>query len=315
MEYRRIGRSGLKASVIGLGCNNFGRRIDNKASRLVVHKALDLGITFFDTSDSYGIGGGLSEQYLGRSLGARRKDVVLATKFCNPMGEGPYATGASRRYVFRAVEASLKRLGTDWIDLYQLHRPDPQTPIEETLEALSDLVQAGKVRYIGCSNFAAWQLVDADWTARSRNLAAFISVQNRYSLLDRDLEREVAPAAVQHGIGVLPFSPLEDGFLTGKYKRGKRPTKGTRLAVWDAVREAVLTEANFDKLGILEDFAGERGHSLVDLAFGWLASQPHVSSVIAGATKPSQVKKNVAAGDWRLSSGDLEELDARLAVG
>ncbi len=315
MEYRRIGRSGLKASVIGLGCNNFGRIIDNKASRLVVHKALDLGITLFDTSDSYGIGGGLSEKYLGKALGARRKDVVLATKFRSPMGEGPYATGASRRYVFQAVEASLKRLGTDWIDLYQLHRPDPQTPIEETLEALSDLVHAGKVRYIGCSNFAAWQLVDADWMARSRNLAPFISVQNRYSLLDRDLEREVVPAALQHGIGVLPFSPLEDGFLTGKYKRGKRPTKGTRLAVWDSVREAVLTDANFDKLGILEDFAGERGHSLVDLAFAWLVSQPHVSSVIAGATKPSQVKKNVAAGDWRLSSAELEELDARLAAG
>ncbi len=309
MEYRRIGRSGLKASVIGLGCNNFGLRIDYKASRLVVHKALDLGITFFDTADRYGKGG-LSEEFLGKALGARRKDVVLATKFGNPMGDVSCATTASRRYINDAVEASLRRLGTDWIDLYQLHRPNPQTPIEETLEALSDLVQAGKIRYIGCSNFAAWQLVEAHWMARSRNLTAFISAQNRYSLLDRDLEREVVPAAVQHGIGVIPYSPLEDGFLTGKYKRGKRPAKGTRLAVWDAVREAVLTDAKFDKLVMLEKFAKDRNHSLVELALGWLASQPHVASVIVGATKPSQVAMNAAAGDWRLTPADLEELDA-----
>lgn len=311
MEYRRIGRSGLKASVIGLGCNNFGLRIDYKASQPVVHKALDLGITFFDTADRYGKGG-LSEKYLGKALGARRKDVVLATKFGNPMGDVSCATAASRRYIIEAVEASLKRLGTDWIDLYQLHRPDPQTPIEETLAALGDLVQAGKIRYIGCSNFAAWQLVEAHWTARSGDLAAFISVQNRYSLLDRELEREVAPAAMHHGIGVIPYSPLEDGLLTGRYKRGKRPAKGSRMADWDSVREAALTDANFDKVDVAERFARERDHSLVDLALGWLASQPHVASVIAGATKPAQVEENVAAGEWRLTPTELEDLDAQL---
>ena len=313
MEYRRIGRSGLKASVIGLGCNNFGLRIDYKASLAVIHKALDLGVTFFDTADRYGKGG-LSEEYLGKALGSRRKDVILATKFGNPMGDVRPATGASRRHIIQAVDASLKRLGTDWIDLYQIHRPNPQTPIEETLEALSDLVQAGKVRYIGCSNFAAWQLVDAHWTAHSRNLATFISAQNRYSLLDRDLEREVVPAAMLHGVGVIPYSPLEDGLLTGKYKRGKHPRKGSRLAAWDTVREAALTDTNFDKLAVLEKFTSERNHSLVDLALGWLASQPHVATIIAGATKPSQIAKNVAAGEWRLSSAELEELDARLAA-
>lgn len=313
MEYRHIGNSGLKASVIGLGCNNFGLRIDYKASAAVIHKALDLGITFFDTADRYGKGG-LSEKYLGKALGTRRKDVILATKFGNPMGDVRPATGASRRHIIQAVDASLKRLGTDWIDLYQIHRPNPQTPIEETLEALNDLVQSSKIRYIGCSNFAAWQLVDASWTAHSRNLATFISAQNRYSLLDRGLEREVVPAAVLHGVGVIPYSPLEDGLLTGRYKRGKQPQKGSRLADWDAVREAALTDANFDKLAVLEKFTSERNHSLVDLALGWLASQPHVATIIAGATKPSQIAKNVAAGEWRLSLEDLEELDAQLAA-
>ena len=313
MEYRRIGRSGLKASVIGLGCNNFGRRIDYEASAPVVHKALDLGITFFDTADRYG-DDGASEQYLGKALGTRRKDVVLATKFGYRMGEGPYGLGASRRYINDAVEASLKRLGTDWIDLYQLHRPDPQTPIEETLEALSDLVQAGKLRYFGSSNLAAWQLVDAHWTARSRNITAFVSAQNRYSLLDRDLEREFVPAAVRHGIGVIPYSPLENGLLTGKYKRGTLPPEGTRLGNSAELGDGMLTDANFDKVEVAERFARERNHSLVDLALGWLASQPHVSSVIAGATKPAQVEENVAAGEWRLSQTDLEELDAQIAA-
>ena len=313
MEYRRIGDSGLRASVIGLGCNNFGRRIDYEVSAPVVHKALDLGITFFDAADRYGTGG-TSEQYLGKALGARRKDVVLSTKYGNRMGEGPYGIGASRRYINDAVDASLKRLGTDWIDLYQLHRPDPQTPIEETLDALTDLVRAGKLRNIGCSTFAAWQLVDAHWTARSRNFAGFISAQNRYNLLDRDVEREFVPAAVQHKIGVIPYHPLKNGLLTGKYKRGKRAPKGTRLGGSEALSAGTLTDANFDKLAVLEEFAGERNHSLVDLALGWLASQPHVSSVIAGATKPSQVEENAAAGEWRLSPADLEELDSQLTA-
>ena len=309
MEYRCIGRSGLKASVIGLGCNNFGRRISYAKSKPVVYKALDLGITFFDTADRYGTGG-LSEQYLGKALGVRRKDVVIATKIGNRMGEGPYGLGASRRYINDAVDASLKRLGTDWIDLYQLHGPDLQTPIEETLEALTDLVRAGKLRYIGCSTFAAWQLVDAHWTARSRNLTSFISAQNRYNLLDRTAEREFVPAAKQHGIGVIPYHPLDNGLLTGKYKRGKKAPKGTRLGDSEALREGTRSDAKFDKLAILEEFARERNHSLVDLALGWLASQPQVSTVIAGATKPAQVVENVAAGDWHLSPADLAELDA-----
>jgi aryl-alcohol dehydrogenase-like predicted oxidoreductase len=312
MEYRCIGRSGLKASVIGLGCNNFGRRIDYKASKPVVHKALDLGITFFDTADRYGMG--LSEQYLGKALGTRRKDVVIATKYGNRMGDGPYGIGASRRYITDAVEASLKRLGTDWIDLYQLHRPDPQTPIEETLEALTDLVRSGKVRYIGCSTFAAWQLVDAHWTAHSRNLAPFISAQNRYNLLDRTVEREFVPAAKQHEIGVIPYHPLENGLLTGKYKRGKKAPKGTRLGDSEALRDGTLTNANFDKLAVLEEFSRERSHSLIELALGWLASQPHVSTVIAGATKPTQVVENVAAGDWQLSPTELAELNSKIAA-
>ena len=308
MEYRCIGRSGLKVSVIGLGCNNFGRRIDYKASKPVVHKALDLGITFFDTADCYGMG--LSEKYLGRALGARRKDVVIATKFGNRMGEGPHGRGASRRYINDAVDASLKRLGTDWIDLYQLHGPDLQTPIEETLGALTDLVRAGKLRYIGCSTFAAWQLVDAHWAARSANLTSFISAQNRYNLLDRTAEREFVPAAKQHGIGVIPYHPLDNGLLTGKYKRGKRAPKGTRLGDSDALRDGTLTDAKFDKLAILEEFARVRDHTLVDLALGWLASQPQISTVIAGATKPAQVVENVAAGDWQLPPTDLADLDA-----
>ena len=312
MEYRCIGRSGLKASVIGLGCNNFGRRISYAKSKPVVHKALDLGVTFFDTADRYGMG--LSEQYLGKALGARRKDVVIATKFGNRVGEGPYGRGASRRYISDAVDASLKRLGTDWIDLFQLHGPDPQTPIEETLEALTDLVRAGKLRYIGCSTFAAWQLVDAHWTARSRNLTSFISAQNRYNLLDRTAECEFVPAARQHGIGVVPYHPLDNGLLTGKYQRGKRAPKGTRLGDSEALRDGTLSDAKFDKLAILEEFARERNHSLVDLALAWLASQPQVSTVIAGATKPAQVVENVAAGEWRLSPTEQAELNATLPV-
>jgi aryl-alcohol dehydrogenase-like predicted oxidoreductase len=239
---------------------------------------------------------------------------VIATKFGNRMGEEPYGRGASRRYINDAVDASLKRLGTDWIDFYQLYGPDLQTPIEETLEALTDLVRAGELRYIGCSTFAAWQLVDAHWTARSRNLTPFISAQNRYNLLDRAAEREFVPAATQHCIGVIPYHPLDNGLLTGKYKRGKRAPKGTRLGDSETLKGGTLIDAKFDKLAILEEFARERNHSLVDLALGWLASQPQVSTVIAGATRPTQVVENVAAGDWHLSPSDLMELDVAVSV-
>ncbi len=309
MEYRTLGRSGLQVSVVGLGCNNFGRRCDREESRAVVYRALELGVTFFDTADVYGPGG-LSEEYLGEALKGHRRNVVIATKFASPMGEGPLWSGASRRYVFEAVEASLRRLGTDYIDLYQVHFPDVRTPIEETMRALDDLVRAGKVRYIGCSNFAAWQVVEAQWIARMHHLTPFITAQNLYNLLDRRIERELVPACNAYGLSVLPYFPLASGFLTGKYRRGEAPPQGTRLAAAGPMAERVLTDANFDTLERLEAFAAERGHTMVELAIGWLASQRHVGSVIAGATKPEQVSQNVAAAEWRLTPQELAEVDA-----
>ena len=308
MEYGRLGRSGLQVSVIGLGCNNFGGRMDEQATRAVVDASLDQGITLFDTADMYG-GGGLSEEYLGKALQGRRQDVLIATKFAWPMADGSLHRGASRRYIFEAVEASLRRLGTDFIDLYQVHLPDAETPLEETMRALDDLVRQGKVRYLGCSNFAGWQLVDAQWTARSEDRDGFISAQNLYNLLDRNIERELVPACNAHGVGILPYFPLASGFLTGKYRRGQDAPAGTRLSAWGHMADGYLTEVNFDKLEALEAFASERGHSMLELAIGWLASQPNVSSVIAGATTPAQVEQNVEAGAWQLSQEDLTEVD------
>lgn len=309
MEYRALGRSGLQVSVVGLGCNNFGRRCDREQTKAVVERALELGVTFFDTADMYGPGG-LSEEYLGAALERRRRDVVIATKFAGPMGEGPLWRGASRRYVFEAVEASLRRLGTDYIDLYQVHFPDAQTPVEETMRALDDLVRSGKVRYLGCSNFAAWQVVEAQWVARDQRLTPFVSAQNQYNLLDRRIERELVPACNAYGLRVLPYFPLASGFLTGKYRRGEPLPQGTRLAGAGPIAERILTDHNFDVLERLEAFASERGHTMVDLAVGWLASQPHVGSVIAGATKPEQVDQNVRAAEWKLTPQELNEVDA-----
>ena len=308
MEYRSLGRSGLQVSVVGLGCNNFGRRIDQGATTAVVHKALDLGVTFFDTADIYGPRG-LSEEYLGTALEGKRHDVVIATKFAGPMGEGPLWSGASRRYIMQAVEASLRRLKTDYIDLYQIHFPDPRTPIEETLRTLDDLVRQGKVRYIGCSNFAAWQVVEAQWTARTHHLTPFVSAQNLYNLLDRRIERELVPACNVYGLSILPYFPLASGFLTGKYRPGAPPPEGTRLATAGPMAERVLTEQNFAMLSKLEEFATARGHTVLELAIGWLASQPHVASVIAGATTPEQVEQNVRAAEWRLTQAELAEVD------
>ena len=308
MEYGRLGRSGLQVSVIGLGCNNFGGRMDEQATRAVVDASLDQGITLFDTADMYG-GGGLSEEYLGKALQGRRQDVLIATKFAWPMADGSLHRGASRRYIFEAVEASLRRLGTDFIDLYQVHLPDAETPLEETMRALDDLVRQGKVRYLGCSNFAGWQLVDAQWIARSEDRDGFISAQNLYNLLDRNIERDLVPACNAHGVGILPYFPLASGFLTGKYRRGQDAPAGTRLSAWGHMADGYLTEVNFDKLEALEAFASERGHSMLELAIGWLASQPNVSSVIAGATTPAQVEQNVEAGAWQLSQEDLTEVD------
>ena len=307
MEYKNVGRSGLQVSVAGLGCNNFGMRCDKEQSAAVVHKALDVGVTLFDTANIYG--GTRSEEFLGAALGERRKDIVLATKFVGPSGEGPLNRGASRRHIMQACEDSLRRLGTDWIDLYQIHFPDVTTPIEETLRALDDLVHAGKVRYIGCSNFAGWQIAEAQWTARTGHLSPLVSAQNEYSLLDRRVEREVVPAAAAFGLGVLPYFPLASGFLSGKYRPGEAPPQGTRLAAWGQRGQAMLSEHNFGVLQKLEAFAPARGKGVLDVAIGWLASQPQVPSVIAGATTPEQVAQNAAAAQWRLSAEEVAEVD------
>jgi aryl-alcohol dehydrogenase-like predicted oxidoreductase len=307
MEQRYLGRSGLKVSEVGLGCNNFGV-LDVEASRKVVHRALDVGITLFDTADVYGNRGG-SETQLGEILGPRRKDIVLATKFAMPMDDTGSMAGASRRYIMTAVEASLKRLKTDWIDLYQVHSPDAATPIEETLSALDDLVRQGKVRYIGCSNFAAWQVVDAQWTAKDRQLTHFISAQDELSLLVRDVERELIPALNAKGVGLLPYFPLASGFLTGKYTRGSDAPEGTRMARIKRLSDRFMTEKNWTIVEKLEAFCASRGHTMLELAFGWLLAKPVVASVIAGATKPEQIEANVKATGWKLSSEDLAEID------
>ncbi len=309
MEQRNLGGSGLAVSVAGLGCNNFGMRIDAEATEAVVHAALDLGVTLFDTADIYG-GRGTSEELLGRALGSRRDEVVLATKFANPMGDGPYERGASRRYITRALEASLRRLGTDRIDLYQQHVPDPHTPIEETLEALDDLVAAGKVLYVGSSNFAGWQVAEADQVGRGDGRARFVTAQNEWSLLNRRIEREVVPACEHFGISVLPYFPLASGLLTGKYRRGEPAPEGTRLAAWGG---RGLTEENFDRVEALAAVAATHDRSVGDLALAWLAAQPTVGSVIAGATRVDQVQANVAALDWQLDADTLVAAEAALA--
>ncbi len=302
MRYRQLGESGLTVSVIGLGGNNFGGRLGLEETRGVVDAALDCGVTLVDTADIYGNRGG-SEELLGQVLAGRRESVVLATKFGMDMGEGTVARG-SRKYIRRAVEASLHRLQTDYIDLYQYHEPDGITPLEETLATLDDLVTEGKVRYIGSSNFAGWQISDADWIARTQHQARFVSAQNQYSLLHRDAEREIVPSCVNHGVGVLPYFPLASGLLTGKYRRGQAPPAGTRLAG----RESELADDVFDKLEALERFSEKHGRSLLDVAVAGLAAMPAVASVIAGATKPEQVRANATAGDWELSPDELSEL-------
>ncbi|NIK59650.1 aldo/keto reductase [Kribbella shirazensis] len=308
MEYRQLGDSGLTVSVVGLGCNNFGRRLDADRTAAVVNAAVDAGITLFDTADIYRGDHGFSEELLGKALGSRRDEVVIATKFGGDMGgvNGPdWGVRGSRRYIRKAVESSLQRLGTDWIDLYQLHFPDPVTPIEETLAALSELVAEGKVRYLGSSQFAAWQVVDADWTARSNGFEHFVSAQNQYSLLERDVEDELVPACEHLGLGILPFFPLASGLLTGKYKRGTSAPEGTRLAT----QPERLARADFDRIEALETFAAERDLTMIDVAIGGLAAQPAVASVIAGATTPEQIAQNVAAGSWQPTAADLAALD------
>jgi aryl-alcohol dehydrogenase-like predicted oxidoreductase len=305
IDFRPLGTSGLIVSKVGLGCNNFGRRIGLDDARPVVDAALDEGVNLFDTADSYGD----SEEILGELLEGRRDQVVIATKFGSDLrgANGPdWGAQASRRYIRRAVERSLRRLRTDWIDLYQLHRPDGVTPVEETLAALTELVREGKVRYIGSSNLSGWQISNADWAARTNGLERFVSAQNNYSLLDRKVEIEVVPACEHHGLGVLPYFPLASGLLTGKYRRGEAPPEGTRLAAWGG---GVLDDNRFDVIEKLESYADERSITLLDVAIGGLAAQPAVGSVIAGATSAEQVRANVAAGAWSPSGDDLRALD------
>ena len=306
MELRRLGTSGLKVSAIGLGCNNFGMRIDMAQTQGVVDAALAAGINLFDTADIYG--GSQSEVFLGEALKGKRDQAVLATKFANPMGEGAYRRGGSRRYIVQAVEASLKRLQTDRIDLYQMHVPDADTPIEETLRALDDLITAGKVLYIGNSNFTGWQIADADWIARSSHMHRFVSAQNNFSLLERNATREVLPACAHFGLGFLPFFPLASGLLSGKYHKGEPAPEGTRLAAWGARGQAAMSERNLDKVEALRSWALEHGHSLLELAFAWLLAHPAVSSVIAGATSAEQIEANAKGADWKLTPDERDEV-------
>lgn len=312
MQYRRLGRSGLTVSVVGLGCNNLGRpgtaTLEQGGTDAVVHAALDAGVTLFDVADTYGATAGLSEERLGAALGARRGDVVLATKFGMDAGgaNGPdFGARGSRRYIVQAVEASLRRLGTDWIDLYQFHTPDEATPIDETLSALDDLVRSGKVRYIGHSNRAGWQIAEAEFVARQLGTERFVSAQNHYNLLDRRAELEVMPAARAYGLGVLPYFPLANGMLTGKYSAGAAP-EGSRLS---HTRTHMVRDADLDQLRRYGDFARDRGLTEVDLAFSWLAAQDPVASVIAGATRPEQVRQNAEAVRWVPTQQERSELD------
>ncbi|HWB50797.1 MAG TPA: aldo/keto reductase [Stellaceae bacterium] len=308
MEERNLGRSGLRVSLVGLGCNNFAGRIDFDATRAVVHKALDLGITLFDNADTYG-GAGAAEDYLGRILGARRKDIVLATKFGRPMDAEGRLQGASRRYVMDACEASLKRLRTDYIDLYWQHIEDPRTPQEETMRALDDLVRQGKVRYIACSTLTAWQVVEANWIARSQGLDPFVACQERYSLLERDYEPNMAAMVAAKGLGLIPFSPLANGLLTGKYRRNQALPAGARLTTTQRMADRYLTERNWGMVEKLADFCAARGRTMLELAMSWLAARPAVASIIAGATRPDQLEQNVRAVDWTMSAEDMDEID------
>ena len=311
MDYRPLGRSGLMVSAVGIGTNAFSRRVDQDGVDAILDAAQDTGVTLLDTADIYGGKPGGSEELLGNALQGRRDDFVVATKFGMDMqgaNGADHGVRGSRRYVRRAVEASLRRLQTDHIDLYQLHAPDPVTPLAETLEALTELVREGKVRYVGCSNFAGWQVADAAWIAETKGLEAFVSVQNRYSLLDRTVEDEVAPAAERFGLGILPFFPLEYGLLTGKYTRGDDAPSGSRAAL-DPSRASWLQEADWDRIEALTSYAEKRELSLTDVAIAGLAAQPAVASVISGVSRAEQVRTNAAAMAWEPSEDDLDELD------
>lgn len=317
MRYRQLGQSGLTVSAVSLGCNNFGGApvnapngtvygaLDQEQTRAVVDAAYDCGVTLYDTADVYADGG--SERFLGEILKDRRHSVVIATKWGSGMDHRQDIAWGSRRYIRQAVEASLKRLQTDYIDLYQMHWPDPKTPVAETVEALDDLVREGKVRYTGHSHFTGWQVADADWIARSSSRNRFISAQNHYSLLERRAEAELLPACARFGVGLLPYFPLENGLLTGKYRRHEA-VRGGRMS------GRAISEATYDLLESLDAFASERGRSMLDVAIGGLAAKPEVASVITGATKPAQIRSNAAAVDWTPTADDMVALAALLAA-
>lgn len=308
MQFRSIGSSDLRVSVAGLGCNNFGGRLDPAASRLVIDRALERGVNFFDTADSYGKQGG-SERIIGDVLGARRKDVVIATKFGWPMDESGVNQGGSRAYVFRAVEASLRRLKTDWIDLYQFHRPDPATPIEETLGALEDLIRQGKIRQAGCSSFSADECAAAHRHAAESGSHGFVSTQDHYNLLTRDVEKTLMPELRRLGMSFLPYAPLASGFLTGKFRRDAPMPGDARITRNPKQANRYLGDESWRIIEDLADFSARRGKSLLDLAVAWVASRDPVCSVIAGAMTPDQVDVNVAALEWHLSDEEITEID------
>jgi len=305
MKYRKLGSTGLEISEVGLGTNNFGGRLDYQSSDMVISQALDEGINFIDTSNSYG--NSLSEEYIGRSLEGRRNQAIVATKVSSKMGEGPNQSGNSRQHIMEQVDKSLLRLRSDHIDLYQIHWWDSTTPIEETLLTLNDLTVMGKIRYFGCSNFNAWQVCESLWTSKIRNINSFISVQPHYSILERKIEDELLPFTEKYNIGVLPYFPLANGFLTGKYRKGNPFPTGTRL---DQSNTRIFTDKNFELLEKLINFAEDRGRSVLDLAFAWLLFRENVSSVIAGATTADQVKSNAKTSGWKLSCEEYETINS-----
>ena len=312
MEYRILGNSTLKVSVVGLGTDTFGVGADEKIARAIVDQALDVGVNYIDTADVYG--GRLSEQFVGNAVKGKRARVIIATKFGASLSEDgkefTHLEGrGTRDYIMKAVDASLKRLDTDYIDLYQFHMPDPKTPVEDTLRALDELTRSGKVRYVGCSNIAAWELCEALWVSQVAKLVSFVSIQPKYNLLDRRIEDELVPCCKAYNIGIIPWFPLAAGFLTGKYRRGQPFPPGTRFSNKPVFYKQFISDANFDMLDKLEAFARERGYNVAELAISWLVSQPFISTVIAGATKTEQVSANVAAANWKLTAADMANLD------
>jgi aryl-alcohol dehydrogenase-like predicted oxidoreductase len=312
MQYRQLGKSGLRVSAIGLGGNTFGNGADEAQTGRIINRALDVGINFIDTADVYSRG--VSEQHVGKAVAGRRQQALIATKVNGRMGDLPNDQGLSRKHITEGIEASLTRLGTDYVDLYQVHQVDQTTPIFETLSALDDLVRQGKVRYIGCSNFAAWQICEALWAADRKNLTPFVSVQPRYNLFDRAIERELVPFCRQYGIGIIPYSPLAGGLLTGKYTPGEPPPPDTR-AGRNPRMQSQMTPEQMGKVSALGKWAREQGHAVGELALAWLLSRPEVSTVIAGATKPEQVDANAKAAEWTLSDADLKQIDEALGMG